>query len=135
MADNRTRVDELTFELIDGANQAHLATLLPDGAPHSVPVWAGWEGAHLVFITGPDSRKARNVARDPRVCVSVTDSKNPARMAMLRGSVERIVDGAEGWAVVDRLALKYLGMPYPRRQERAAFYVAVDSALSVDLAG
>jgi hypothetical protein len=30
--------------LLDGANMAHLATVLPDGSPHSVPVWIGLEG-------------------------------------------------------------------------------------------
>jgi hypothetical protein len=30
--------------LCDGANIAHLATLMPDGAPHSVSLWVGVEG-------------------------------------------------------------------------------------------
>ena len=123
-------MDELTFELIAGTNQAHIATVLPDGAPHSVPIWVGWEGDHLAFITGPGSRKARNVARDPRIALSVTDRANPGRMATVRGSVERVVDGEEGWAIVDRLAMKYIGMPYPRTDERVAFLVKVGSATS-----
>ena len=36
---------------------AHLATVLPDGAPHSVPVWAGTDGDHVAILTGPGSRK------------------------------------------------------------------------------
>ena len=40
---------------------AHLATVLPDGSPHSVPIWVGTHGDHLVFLTGPESRKARNL--------------------------------------------------------------------------
>ena len=71
-------MDELTLELITGANQAHIATLLPDGAPHSVPVWAGWEGDLLVFITGPGSRKARNVARDPGSRCRSPTARTPA---------------------------------------------------------
>ena len=31
------------LDLFEGANQAHVATLLPDGSPHSVPVWVGVE--------------------------------------------------------------------------------------------
>ena len=30
--------------LIDRPNFAHLATLMTDGSPHSVPVWVGREG-------------------------------------------------------------------------------------------
>jgi methylmalonyl-CoA/ethylmalonyl-CoA epimerase len=42
--------------LVEGANQAHLATLLPDGAPHSVPLWIGLEGDDLAVLTDPNSR-------------------------------------------------------------------------------
>ena len=34
----------------------------------------------LAFLTSPRSRKARNVERDPRVCVSLTDSAQPFAM-------------------------------------------------------
>lgn len=34
-------------DLCEGANQAHLATILPDGSPHSVPVWIGVEGERV----------------------------------------------------------------------------------------
>jgi PPOX class probable F420-dependent enzyme len=127
---NPIDIDELTIELIAGANQAHIATLMPDGAPHSVPVWTGWEGDHLAFITGRDSRKARNIARDPRIALSVTDRGNPARMASLRGLVVDVVDGEAAWTVVDRLAMKYIGVPYPRIGARSAFLVQVTSATS-----
>ena len=35
-------------KLIDGANFAHLATLMSDGSPQSVPVWVGREGEHII---------------------------------------------------------------------------------------
>ena len=50
--------------LLEAPNYAHLATVLPDGSPHSVPLWVGLEGDHIVFLTGPDSRKARNIDHD-----------------------------------------------------------------------
>ncbi len=79
-------------ELCQAANQAHVATVLPDGAPHSVPVWIGVEDERVVFFTGPGSRKARNIAGDPRVAISITDREQPFRMAMIRG---RVVDRVE----------------------------------------
>ena len=39
--------------LIEGPNYAHLAAVLPDGLPHSVPLWAGLEGDRVAFLTGP----------------------------------------------------------------------------------
>ena len=55
--------------LLDGANYAHVATVLPDGGPHSVPVWVGLQGDRIAFLTSPGSRKARNLDRDPRVAI------------------------------------------------------------------
>ena len=51
--------------LLDGPNVAHVATVLPDGGPHSVPVWIGLEGDRIVFLTSPGSRKARNLEPGP----------------------------------------------------------------------
>ena len=67
-----TELPEAVRTLLDGPNYAHIATLLPDGAPHSVPVWIGLEDNRIAFLTGPGSRKARNLDRDPRVAISIT---------------------------------------------------------------
>lgn len=117
---------ELTDEarrLLGGAHRAHLATLLPDGSPHSVPLWIGLEGDQISFQTSPNSRKARNVARDPRVAVSVIDRDDPHRTVLVRGRVVEQVDGDRGWAMIDRMSQAYLGMPYPVRADRVAYLI------------
>ncbi len=101
--------------LFEGPNYAHLATVLPSGAPHSVPVWTGVEGERVVFFTQPQSRKARNLERDPRVAFSITDHEHPYRMAQVRGRVVDTLTGDEALAVIDRLAVKYTGQPFPMR--------------------
>ena len=101
--------------LFEGPNYAHLATVLPSGAPHSVPVWTGVEGEHVVFFTQPASRKARNLARDPRVAFSIIDYESPYRMAQIRGRVVSVVEGEEALEIIDRLAVKYTGRPFPMR--------------------
>ena len=108
--------------LFAGANYAHVATLLPDGSPHSVPVWVDVEGDRVAFLTGPGSRKARNIERDPRVAISVTDREQPFAMAAVRGAAER-VEGDAAWAIIDRIAHKYIGAPYPVREDRVVFLV------------
>ncbi|MDI2124528.1 PPOX class F420-dependent oxidoreductase [Yinghuangia seranimata] len=112
--------------LFAGVNFAHLATLMPDGSPHSVPLWVDMEGDRVAFLTGPTSRKARNLDKDPRVALSVLDAADPRRMAHARGRVVKCVDGDEGWAIIDRMALKYLGVPYPRGEERVVYLVEVE---------
>jgi PPOX class probable F420-dependent enzyme len=96
----------------------HLATVLPDGAPHSIPLWVTTVGEHIAFLTGPDSRKARNLRRDPRVALSMTPVDNPFEPIIVRGRVVEWIEGDAAWEIVDRIAMKYIGQPYPREQER-----------------
>src|SRR3954454_3200074 len=108
-------VDDRISALLQGRNFAHLATVLPDGSPHSVAVWIGLEGERVVFFTQPSSRKARNLAADPRVAISIIDLAAPYRTAYLRGEVVSTREGDEALEVIDRLAVKYTGEPFPMR--------------------
>ena len=65
--------------LLDRPNFVHLATLMADGSPQSVPVWVGREGDHILICTGEGSLKARNTLRDPRVALSVVDFRDRTR--------------------------------------------------------
>lgn len=104
----------------------HLATLLPDGAPHSVPVWVDPEGEHIAIMTGPDSVKARNLRRDPRVALSLTPADNPFEPVVVRGRVVKWIEGDEAWAIVDRIATKYIGQAYTREQVRVVGLIEVE---------
>ena len=109
--------------LLSGANTAHLATVLPDGGPHSVPLWIDLEGDRIAFLTGPDSVKARNIAREPRVAVSLTAADNPFVMTTVRGRVVERIDGDRAWEIIDRISRKYTGQPYPERTGRVVYLV------------
>ncbi|TML61593.1 MAG: PPOX class F420-dependent oxidoreductase [Actinobacteria bacterium] len=113
--------------LLEARNFAHLATTLPDGSPHSVPVWIGVEGDHVVFFTQPESRKARNLEREPRIAISLVDLGNPYRSAQLRGRVVGTVEGEEALEIIDRLSVKYTGEPFPMRSG-VVFLVAPERA-------
>lgn len=111
---------------LDGTPIAHLATTLPDGSPHSVPLWVGTVGDRVAFLTGPGSRKARNLRRDPRVAISLTPEGDPFTPVVLRGRVVEWVDGEPGWALVDAISTKYTGGPYGRDHERVVALVEVE---------
>lgn len=104
--------------ILDGTPIAHIATVLPDGAPHSVPVWVGTHGDHVVILTGPHTRKARNLRRDPRVAISLTPADNPFQPVLIRGRVVEWIEGDAAWEIVDRIATKYVGGPYSRDERR-----------------
>lgn len=109
--------------LFDGPNYAHVATLLPDGAPHSVPLWVGVEEDRVAFLTSPGSRKAQNLERDPRVSISITDAERPTVMAQVRGRVGGRLEGDRAWRVIDRISDKYIGQPYPLRTDRVVYLI------------
>jgi PPOX class probable F420-dependent enzyme len=115
--------------LFEGPNYAHVATVLPDGGPHTVPLWVGMEGDRIAFLTSPRSRKARNLERDPRVAISITAHDNPFRMAQVRGRVTGRLEGDPAWVIIDRISRKYTGEPYPRI-DRAVFLVDPEHALA-----
>src|SRR5690348_2091057 len=101
--------------LLDGANFAHLATLMADGSPQSVPVWIGREDDRVLICTGESSLKARNTLRDPRVALSVIDFRDPYQEAQLRGRVvERRPD--PDLKYMDPISHKYTGKPFPFRK-------------------
>jgi PPOX class probable F420-dependent enzyme len=101
--------------LFEGPNYGHLATLMPDGSPHSVALWVGVEDGRVVFFTQPSSRKARNLEGDPRVAISVLDRQNPYRTGRVRGRVVATREGDAALEVIDRLSVKYTGKPFPMR--------------------
>ena len=108
---------------LEGTPVAHLATVLPDGSPHTVPLWVDTRGDQVVLLTGPGSRKARNLRRDPRVALSLTAADNPFEPIVIRGRVVEWLDGDEAWEIIDRIAAKYIGGPYPRDEERVVAVV------------
>jgi PPOX class probable F420-dependent enzyme len=118
-----TLLNDVARDLFAGPNIAHIATILPDGGPHSVPVMIDLEGDNLAFFTSPNSRKGRNLAADDRIAISVTDRENLVRSALVRGRVVERIGGDAGWEIVDRVFAKYTGGPYPRREDRVAFLV------------
>jgi PPOX class probable F420-dependent enzyme len=115
-------------ELFEGPNIAHVATLMPDGSPHSVPMWVGVEGDAIAFLCSPGSRKARNLDRDERVAISITAHDNAWVMATVRGRVRERVEGDAAWEIIDRIAHKYTGGPYPLREDRVVYLVAPEHA-------
>jgi PPOX class probable F420-dependent enzyme len=87
---------------------AHIASLGPNGEPNVTPVWVELDGDDILFNTVLGRAKARNLAADPRVAVSLTDPDDPEISVAIRGMVVSITTpGADGHD--DRLNEKYNG--------------------------
>ncbi|MFE5738524.1 PPOX class F420-dependent oxidoreductase [Streptomyces celluloflavus] len=101
--------DEWQNFLSEGTRTAKLATVRADGSPHIAPVWFLMDGDELVFNTGKDTVKGRNLARDGRVALCVDDERPPFAFVVVEGSVEISEELADvrHWAA--RIAARYMG--------------------------
>jgi PPOX class probable F420-dependent enzyme len=98
-------------DLLDGPPVAALTTLMPDGSPHTTPVWCEFDGVHVVVNTMRGFLKERNMRRDPRVTLLCYDPAQTLRSLEVRGRVvEMTEDGAAEH--LDRLGERYTGRPY-----------------------
>lgn len=106
------KLSEDLLALLRRPSTCHLATSMADGSPQLTQTWVDTDGAHVLINSVQGHVKIRNIARDPRVAVAISDPANPSRYFQVRG---RVVDvTTEGAADhIEMLAQKYLGTPYP----------------------
>lgn len=92
-------------ERLAASHDYWVATVRPsDGRPHVMPVWGVWHDQALWFSSSLGSRKARNLAADPR-CTITTD--NALQPVVLEGSAEVVTGGEELQAFVAATNAKY----------------------------
>ncbi len=121
-------------DILDKQGFAHVATIGPEGEPHSSPVWYDWDGERFLFSQTKTRQKFRNMQRDARVAVSIIDPDNPYRYLEIRGTVDGI-DDDEGNAFINSMAKKYMDQdvyPFPQPgDERIVVKVAPDHTTSM----
>ena len=101
--------DESLAFLAEGTRTAKLATVTADGRPHVVPIWFVLDGEEIVFTTGRDTVKGRNLRRDGWACLCVDDERPAFAYVQVRGAAsvaERAPDLLE-WTT--RIAARYVG--------------------------
>lgn len=90
----------------------YIATTMADGSPQLTQTWVDTDGEYVLINSVQGFLKLKNIARDPRVAVVISDAQNPSRYFQVRG---RVIDVTTDGAVdhIEMLAQKYLGTPYP----------------------
>lgn len=71
--------------------------------PHSMVIWALWQDGGLIFSTGKESRKARNLANNPNCIISTED----AHEAVIVEGVAEIADVAARRKMISSYERKY----------------------------
>lgn len=107
------------LEQLSTADTFWLSTVRPDGRPHVTPLIAVWHADALWFVTGPDERKAANLAANPMcaltMCALTTGRSDLAEGALdvvLEGQAEQVNDEAELELVATAFADKYPAGPW-----------------------
>jgi PPOX class probable F420-dependent enzyme len=98
-------------QALTAGHLGHLVTIDPDGSPQVSVVWIGIEGDDIVAGHLMHGRKVANIARDPRVALTVeADGSNPVGMAnyLIVHGTARLVDGGAP-ELLQRLAEVYIG--------------------------
>ena len=103
-----TKAEYREFLLL-GTKTGKLATVRRDGRPHVVPIWYDLDGDALVFTTGEQSVKYKNMKRDPRVSIAVDDQTPPYSYVMIEGTVSFSEDPGELLRWATRIGGRYMG--------------------------
>jgi PPOX class probable F420-dependent enzyme len=116
--------DELQ-ELLAKPNPAVIATLRPDGSPHTTATWYLWENGRVLVNMDESRKRLEHLRRDSRVSLTVLDENWYSHVSLL-GRVVSLEDD-EGLADIDRLSRHYRGREYPTRDRgRVSAWIEVE---------
>ena len=104
-------------ELLRRPNPAVVATVRPDGSPHSVATWYLWDGGRVLLNMDESRARLAFMRREPRISLTVLDAESWYSQVNLDGFVAQLVDDA-GLEDIDRLARHYTGRPFRDRVSR-----------------
>jgi PPOX class probable F420-dependent enzyme len=125
---HRMTEEEYKRFLLSRARTAILATVRADGRPHAAPVWFDLDGDTLIFTTGENTVKGRNIRRDPRVTICIDDDNPPFAFAVIEGQAEVAVVDPDLLYWTTRIGGRYMG---PDRADEFGTRNAVDDELLV----
>ncbi len=69
-----------------------LVSVGPDQTPQPIPVWFLWDAQTCLVYSQPDTRKLRNVARNPRVALHLDGDGRGGDIVVLTGEARVVTD-------------------------------------------
>lgn len=122
----RAPVPPEVSRFLDGVNDTVIATLRPDGSPHTTATWYLWEQGRILVNLDDVRPRLGWMRRDGRVAMTMIDPDSFYRHVSIMGKVVEIYDDVDR-ADIDRLARRYTGKPYPRRKlPRVSVWIEVE---------
>ena len=113
-------------EFLRQPNPAVVATLRPDGSPHTVATWYDWDGTRVLLNMDESRLRLRFMRRDPRVALTALGAESWYSHVSLIGRIVAIEDDPE-LRDIDRLARRYTGREFrPRDARRVSAWLEPD---------
>jgi PPOX class probable F420-dependent enzyme len=125
---------ETHADLLERPLFAHLATVRPDGSPQSSVMWIDWDGKRIRMTHTKTRQKFQNLAREPRVALSIADPDDEYRSIEVRGLVEAIEDDDAEASFYKSLQHRY-GLDYPVRDAAVRVVVTIRPVAFVAVTG
>ncbi len=105
--------EEIETFLMSGTRTGKISTVRQDGRPHLVPIWFILDSKdnNIIFMTGDESVKGKDILRDPRVSLCVDDQTPPFSFVVIEGLAEINQEPDLGellkWST--KIAARYMG--------------------------
>jgi PPOX class probable F420-dependent enzyme len=122
----RAPVPDAVAEFLARPNPAVVATLRPDGFPHTAATWYAWEDGRFLVNMDETRRRLEYLRRDPRVSLTALSEDEWYHQVTVMGEVASIEPDPD-LRDIDRLSTHYSGQPFSaRHQKRWSAWVEVD---------
>ncbi|MEN3283916.1 MAG: hypothetical protein V7607_5056 [Solirubrobacteraceae bacterium] len=113
-------------EFLAQPNPSVIATLRPDGSPHTTATWYLWENGRVLVNMDEGRTRLAYIRADPRVSITVLGQDDWYHHVTLRGRVVELDEDALD--DIDRISRHYTGQPYgDRARGRVSAWIEVES--------
>lgn len=133
-------IPEDFLDILQSHALAYVATIGPKGEPQVSPVWFAWDGTYIRFSMNKIRQRYRNLRREPRIALSITDLANPYRTIEIRGKA-RLEDDVD-YHFNSVVTKKYTGQVYTEQhpnpnlqpgEERIVVVVEPEQAIALSI--
>ena len=104
-----TSTSRRVLEFTQHTYLAILATVYPSGGPQAFTVWYEYDGECFSIATAADAAKLRNIHRNPKVALCITDTTRQIKSLTALGQADVVADTRMAQTLHRRLSLRYLG--------------------------
>jgi len=119
----RTPLPPDLVEFLQQANPAVIATIRPDGSPHTAATWYDWEDGRALVNMDVSRVRLNYMREDARVSLTVLNENDWYQQVTILGRVVEFRDDID-LVDIDRLAQRYTGSPYRNRvRERVSAWI------------